>query len=68
MWEKAFNCEKHRNSIIRSKIKELAKAIVVLRLEYSLEVTSTGRAKDMQDLQYVKVKLARWALGERRIG
>ena len=46
----------------------MAKAIVVLRLEYALEVTSTGRAKDMQDLQYVKVKLARWALGERRIG
>ena len=46
----------------------MAKAIVVSRFEYAHEVTSTGRAKDMQNLQYVKVKLARWALGERRIG
>ena len=38
------------------------------RLEYDLEVTSTGRAKDMQDLQYLKVKLARWVLGARRLG
>ena len=41
---------------------------MVSRLEYALEVTTTGRAKDMQDLQYLKVKLARWVLGARRLG
>ena len=37
-------------------------------MEYALEITSTGRAKDMQDLQYLKVKLARWVLGARMLG
>ena len=54
--------------VTKSRRKELAQSIVVSRLEYALEVTSTGRAKDMQDLQYLKVKLARWVLGARRLG
>ena len=54
--------------ITKNRRKELAQSIVVSRLEYALEVTSTGRAKDMQDLQYLKVKLARWVLGARRLG
>ena len=54
--------------VTRRKRKELAQSIGVSRLEYTLEVTSTGRAKDMQDLQYLKVKLARWVLGARRLG
>ena len=54
--------------VTKSRRMELAQSIVISRLEYALEVTSTGRAKDMQDLQYLKVKLARWVLGARRLG
>ena len=54
--------------VTKRRRKELAQSIVMSRLEYALEVTSTGRAKDMQDLQYLKVKLARWVLGARRLG
>ena len=34
--------------VTKSKRKELAQSIVLSRLEYALEVTSTGRAKDMR--------------------
>ena len=54
--------------VTKTRRKELAQSIVISRLEYALEVTSTGRAKDLQDLQYLKVKLARWVLGARRLG
>ena len=54
--------------ITKVRRKELAQSIFISRLEYALEVTSTGRAKDMQDLQYLKVKLARVVIGARRLG
>ena len=54
--------------VTRNKRNELAQSVVVSRLEYSLEVTCTGRVKGMQDLQYLKVKLGRWVLGAQRLG
>ena len=54
--------------VTKKKRKELAQSIVLSRLEYAMEVTSTGRNKNMQELQYLKVKLARWVLGARRLG
>ena len=48
--------------------KELATGVICSRLGYALETVSTGRMKDLEALQSMKVKAARWVLGARRLG
>ena len=48
--------------------KELATGVICSRLGYALETVSTGRMKDLEALQAMKVKAARWVLGARRLG
>ena len=48
--------------------KELATGVICSRLGYALETVSTGRIQDLEALQSMKVKVARWMLGARRLG
>ena len=48
--------------------KELATGVICSRLGYALETVSTGRMKDLEALQSMKVKAARWVLGARKLG
>ena len=48
--------------------KELATGVICSRLGYALETVSTGRMKDLEALQSMKVKAARWVLGARKFG
>ena len=48
--------------------KELATGVICSRLGYALETVSTGRMKDLESLQSMKVKAARWVLGARKLG
>ena len=48
--------------------KELATGVICSRLGYALETVSTGRMRDLEALQAMKVKSGRWVLGARRMG
>ena len=48
--------------------KELATGVICSRLGYALETVSTGRMKDIEALQAMKVKAGRWVMGARRLG
>ena len=48
--------------------KELATEVICSRLGYALETVSTGRLKDLEALQAMKVKAAMWVLGARKLG
>ena len=48
--------------------KELATGVICSRLGYALETVSTGRLKDLEALQAMKVKAAMWVLGARKLG
>ena len=48
--------------------KELATGVICSRLGYALETVSTGRLKDLEALQSMKVKVAMWVLGARKLG
>ena len=48
--------------------KELATGVICSSLGYALETVSTGRVKDLEALQSMKVKTARWILGARKMG
>ena len=49
------------------KRKELANGVICSRLGYALETVSTGKMKDIEALQAMKVKAGRWVLGARRL-
>ena len=53
-------------SVKERKIK--AEAVIISKLRYCLESTSTGRKKDLKALQGVQSQAARWVLGKGRIG
>ena len=53
-------------SVNERKIK--AEVVIMSKLRYCLESTSTGRKKDLEALQGVQSQAARWVLGKGRIG
>ena len=48
------------------KIK--AESVIMSKLRYCLESTSTGRKKDLESLQGLQSQAARWVLGKGRLG
>ena len=53
-------------SVGERKIK--AESVILSKLEYCLEATSTGRKRDLEALQGMQSQAARWVLGRRRLG
>ena len=48
--------------------KTKAESVIMSKLQYCLESTSTGRKKDLATLQGMQSQAARWVLGKRRLG
>ena len=57
-----------QNQVPIERRREVATGIMCSRLGYALETVSTGRMKDLEALQSMKVKVARCVLGARRLG
>ena len=69
------SCRNRMNALYRitellnvNERKIKAESVIMSKLRYCLEATSTGRKKDLLALQGVQSQAARWVLGKGRLG